>query len=59
MSEDTINDSNMEFPTTDFTASRIQKKMKKKQEEKRKKMKNGGRAMETTDCCHGPDRENC
>ena len=54
-----MDESGMEFPVVDLTASRIQKKMKKKQLEKQKKMKNGGRAMETTDCCHAPGKENC
>ena len=38
----------MEFPTVDMTASRIQKKMKKNRNQ-----------METNDCCQAPSKENC
>jgi hypothetical protein len=49
----------MEFPTVDMTASRIQKKMKKKHQDKLKKMKKNRNQMETNDCCQAPSKENC
>lgn len=37
-----MDETDIEFPTADLTASRIKKKMKKKHQDKMKKMRRGG-----------------
>ena len=57
--EQDADETGMEFPTVDMTASRIQKKMKKKHQDKLRKMKKNRNQEATNDCCQAPSKENC
>ena len=57
--EQDADETGMEFPTVDMTASRIQKKMKKKHQDKLRKLKKNRNQEATNDCCQAPSKENC